>query len=109
MLLYSVYRKLKVNKRMIKSDEVICFEKAMQALTSATWNIHESFSYLHDQESINILTAAIPLLNSVANKTSDQMNQQLLKEENDFKNKVQCQKIVRCFICGERECGECGK
>lgn len=94
---------------MTKSDKVICFERAIQNLTSATWHINESFSYLHDNESIDVLMAAIPLINSIANKTSDRMNQQLLKEENDFKNKVHCQKTVRCVICGEREYGECGK
>jgi len=88
-------------------DDIKKLEKAIQELGSARWSIHESFSYFSDAESINVLSMASELIASIESKKSDELNTLILKDENDFKSKQNCQKTVRCNMCGKKEYGEC--
>jgi len=88
-------------------DDIKKLEKAIQELGSSRWSIHESFSYFSDAESINVLSMASELIASIEEKKSTQMNALILKDENNFKLQQNCQKTVRCAMCGKKEYGEC--
>jgi hypothetical protein len=91
---------------MVKSD-IKCLERGIQDLNSAVWQINEAMKDIHDNESKNVLSIATQMINSIVNKTSEEMNNRILEEENNFKNEQKCQKPGRCFICGKREYGGC--
>jgi len=96
-----------MNIKMITlENEINNLEKSIQELTTAQLHIAETYSRL-DHESANVLMTAASLVVAIANQKSEEMNKKILEKERLDKESVNCKQVMRCFMCGKKEYGEC--